>query len=364
MHYAPAFHFFDVLNVQTEREKFLADSDYVPVFVYGDHFNIAAVQELVNNAPNTYKSKLELVLAGALLQENPSEQNVNNFRRWNTVHFGEPHSAYTKLLLKKISLHAASKGGKAAVLWQQVEEQLSLDVESIVSETDFAPSHELFLSIRGYFKQYAPWLFVADHQDLENLMKVGLEESGLVAAGWNLTITDDDSSASVMRHNKTIKFGANYKPRTPKSARRIVAHEIYGHAIVERRNSLAESEGFAVLLEQLMDAQFTYRRSFRFLACALGWGIDGKPLDFRQVYEILWRCIAITSKYSEVESQTVAFNECVRVFRGGRPDIAGAVYLKDAVYLEGNIAVWQALAKKDISYSDFTDIIEGRRKLL
>jgi hypothetical protein len=97
---------------------------------------------------------------------------------------------------------------------------------------------------------------------------------------------------------------------------------------------------------------------------ALGWGVFGAPMYFRQVYEILWRLMVISSKYSPEIAKQHAFDECYRAFRGGRPDIAGAVFLKDAVYFAANVEMWKVLSGRQRSYNEFVDIIEGRQTVL
>jgi len=168
------------------------------------------------------------------------------------------------------------------------------------------------------------------------------------------------SHARIYHHTKKIKIGEDYKPRKVMAVGRIVAHEIYGHALRGPSKSLSESEGFALAIEQLTGSRFKFRRAYRYLAASLGWGVFGKPMNFREVFEIIWRLMFISSGYSENKSKEHAFDECCRVFRGGRPDIAGAVYLKDTIYFDANIKVWNFLDAKKLDYEKFVDIIEGR----
>jgi hypothetical protein len=90
----------------------------------------------------------------------------------------------------------------------------------------------------------------------------------------------------------------------------------------------------------------------------------GTPMTFREVYEILWRAMVIGSSYPVEDAKSHAFDECYRAFRGGRPDIAGAVYLKDSIYFRANLIMWSILEDADIGYDKFVDIIEGRMELL
>ena len=145
------------------------------------------------------------------------------------------------------------------------------------------------------------------------------------------------------------------------AAERIAVHEVYGHALRGRQESMVESEGFAVVLEQLISCDYKPRRTYRYLAASLGWGVLGNPMTFREVFEVLWRLMIISSKYDEKNAKEYAFGECYRVFRGGSPEVPGAVYLKDLVYFDANQKIWQALSTQKIDYDDFVNILEGRK---
>jgi hypothetical protein len=195
-------------------------------------------------------------------------------------------------------------------------------------------------------------------------IQLQLDTLGLTDKGWRLKLLRGTSHARTNHRTRTIAFGKNYSPRNVTAARRIAYHEVLGHALRGPQNSLAESEGVAIMLEQLTDSQFRMRRSYRYLAVALGWGALGTPMTFRAVYEVLWRLMVIGSSRSEGVAKSYAYDECCRAFRGGRPDIAGAVFLKDATYFDANIRVWEVLTSSKLGYNEFVDVIEGRRTII
>jgi hypothetical protein len=127
-----------------------------------------------------------------------------------------------------------------------------------------------------------------------------------------------------------------------------------------RRAGFDESdEGLALVLEQLFSARFMYKRTIRYLAVCLGYGVDGVWRNFRQVHEILWRAMVILGNAPEVAKER-AFYETVRAFRGGLPDVAGMAYIKDKIYLEENLLVWRQLEKRMLSPEEFTKLFQGR----
>ncbi|HEV7951919.1 MAG TPA: hypothetical protein VGO98_00930, partial [Candidatus Saccharimonadales bacterium] len=226
------------------------------------------------------------------------------------------------------------------------------------------PDAQVFLNLKRYLAIYMKNFNIRPEVGLVNLLTEALHATGLDQQGWQVEAQENATHARVDHQRKRVQVGVHYTPRTSKAAMRIVVHEIYGHALRGQRASVADGEGFAILLEQLLADGYKFRRSYRYIAAALGWGVELHPMTFREVYEILWRMMVIMSKYSPDVAKRHAFDECARVYRGGRPEIAGTVYLKDSVYFTANLAIWLYLARADLQYNEFVDLIEGRRGVL
>ena len=45
---------------------------------------------------------------------------------------------------------------------------------------------------------------------------------------------------------------------------------------------------------------------------------------------------------------------------GGVPGVAGAAYIKDKIYLEANLAVWQKLEDATLDERAFLDFLDGQ----
>lgn len=346
--------YFKVINLSDEKAKFLASSDYMPKFLYPKYLNEESVlsrQKMVTEGSNEYRS-LECVLCSLRLRDN--EDELRNFRTINESLFGLPNKTYAIGILSRILSLCPQKTGKYC------EGIISLlgDV-NIEPNIILGPSKDVFLRYKGYFDCYRK---TSEYRgfDVSEALQRELVSSGLLGLGWTLQIIDGNSHARIYHKSKKIKIGKDYNPRTSKAAERIAVHEVYGHALRDQQSSVIESEGFALVLEQLLGDEFRFRRSYRFIAASLGWGIFGRPMNFREVFEVIWRLMAIASRYSEKKAKECAFDECCRVFRGGRPDLPGAVYLKDIVYFEANIKIWNVLSQQKNNYIDFVNIIEGR----
>lgn len=359
-HYLRAAHsYFHVTNKAEQKRRFLDDGTFVPQFAYHDHFDIAVVQGNLSQAlEDEAKRSLQLVLSSLALQEaEPEQDTLRKFRKLNTSLFGTPRPEYVQAILVRIEGRVTPKTAK---LWKEVCQRVEFKPEEAIK---IAPDRSTFLRYHNYFQKY-----YKDHASPDDTLITRLEralkQTGLTKKGWRVRTIDDVSHARVTQAKKVISVGLQYYPRTARSAERIVAHEVYGHALRGPQPSIAESEGVAVLFEQLLDNKFKFLRAYRYLAAALGWGESGEPRTFREVYEIIWRVMVITSRYSEENAKSYAFDECVRVFRGGRPDQPGMVFLKDMVYFAANVDVWDKLKQQPLAYNEFIDVIEGRRKVL
>lgn len=352
--------YFRVGNQAEERQKFLKDNTYSPVFSYGKLMKEALVLERLKNVEPDSRAQvsLQLVQTSSILQQDASKEVLATFRALNQELFDEPNASYLKDLLAHIREKVTPKTKK---YWDYIEAALPGEYDNL---PDYAPSEEVFLHYKTYFETYSDKTLFDSAKSLPVLLQDALHKTHLNEAGWRMVLRRDASHASVHHYNKSVSVGELYTPRTHEGALRIVTHEVYGHALRGHQDTVAESEGFAILLEQLLDDRFKFRRSYRYLAAGLGWGSLGSPMTFREVYEIVWRAMVIVGIYGEKEAKANAFNECTRVFRGGRPDIAGAVYLKDSVYFEANIAMWQKLSEKLLEYNEFIEVIEGKRRIL
>jgi len=345
--------YFRALNINEERALFLNSSTYLPRFKYPKKLDVQVLEPriLETKTGSSERQSLECAVISAKLQT--EDKWLSDFRNINQEMFGLPNKLYAIDILSRMS---EPKNSAEQVYYKEIIDLLG-DIK--LSAEQLGPDKTIFDLYRGYFNNYRKQINRKE-RDIIKAINNELLASGLLDNGWTLQTKNDGSHARTYHHTKKIKIGENYNPRKILAVDRIVAHEIYGHALRGPRESLIESEGFALVIEQLTGSKFKFRRAYRYLAASLGWGIFGKPMNFREVFEIIWRLMVISSGYNEKQAKEHAFGECYRVFRGGRPDIAGAVYLKDIVYFDANIKVWDFLSANKLNYKEFVDIIEGR----
>lgn len=191
------------------------------------------------------------------------------------------------------------------------------------------------------------------------------------APGERMTFNTNHSLRTVFIPNDEDIASRKY-PLTQERVQALIAHEVGTHVVRRVRGEesplallgvglagyLRGEEGIATYHEQILDGTRHFAGSFGYLA--LGWahGLDGAPRSFRGLYEVLRPYMLVSSiehalAYDEpvdVErfahaAQRRAWARCVRIFRGTTGSTPGACFTKDVVYLEGNIAIWQLVAK-------------------
>ncbi len=353
-----AHSYFRAINKEQERALFLNSDTYQPKFTYGKDFDIEVIKGRQNKASGSVKVFEMLGFVGVAAELQRDADYFISYRKLNGSLFGEPKKELVLDILYNLSKRIK---GSNAKYFSEIAHMASLGT---VLRDNTRPTSDIFQKYKEYFQKYSS-LSDNDNRDVLGLLGIHMEKSGLISEGWRLNVLKDNNSpARINQKAKKITIGDMYAPRTSRAASRIVAHEVYGHAVRGSRSTIDESEGFAILLEQLVGDSFSYRRSYRYLAVGIGWGVLGEPMDFRRVFEIVWRAMVIGSSYSVENARSHAFDECYRAFRGGRPEIPGAVFLKDGIYFDANIRMWDMLKNSKLSYNEFVDIIEGRRELL
>ena len=195
--------------------------------------------------------------------------------------------------------------------------------------------------------------------EISHAFEAALEQYKL--DGWSVVIEAGGATAvNVNQEKKSVivpeKMTAYQKEMEP-----LIAHELGTHAL--RRESgertrlhllglgldrfLKGEEGVATYAEQKILGAEDFAGLLGHLKTALAVGIDGKPRNFRQVFEILKDYSFIISKKEKDKAlkaaQDAAWTSCVRSFRGTSCQTPGACFTQDIVYREGNIGVWNVI---------------------
>ncbi len=190
----------------------------------------------------------------------------------------------------------------------------------------------------------------------------------LAAINAGYSIADSENNVwAVMRSRKELVRPVGYRLDRDEFVG-IVSHEIGSH-ILEEVNGLKQplkllstglagfekgNEGRAYLREQIVyDSEQTFLNQFSWeyiillhLSVSLAAGLYKKPYTFSELYETLyilysfWREKRMPyATNNDTFAHEEAWSLTIRTMKG--TDGSGGCYLKDSVYLEGNIRCWQ-----------------------
>lgn len=194
------------------------------------------------------------------------------------------------------------------------------------------------------------------------IMNHALEAGDLAKYGWKAVLDPTVSNPTTRTASKQILLPSDIQ-RTAAQLRRLIIHEQEVHArrgengIQTNFQPLARGtadyadveEGLGVLLECAVAGNFDnksfYRARDRYITAGLALGADGSPpRDARQVFEILWRILALRDQQEgNISEETIqkskeeAYTHVENAFRGTNFHMRGIIYTKLKVYYEGLI---------------------------
>jgi hypothetical protein len=198
-----------------------------------------------------------------------------------------------------------------------------------------------------------------------SVFEEALQEIG--ASNWEVVIDTETgiSNFSVSQEHKLVRVPSEEKLKTrnisKKKLQGLIEHEIKTH-VARRINGersklqllglgldryIKAEEGIATYAEQQVTGAKEFAGIPRFLSIALAKGLSGEKLDFRKTHSIMsdYRLLSSPKKDTTREhAQIIAYNDCVRIFRGSTCSTPGAVYPKDMSYFS-NRAIWTLVSK-------------------
>lgn len=397
------YSYFRITNLETSFAKFLKNPNKPPVFEYADDdLGLRASRrlkklkaELKNAHPTDQKSisfidwrlsETRILNEFAKLHKNGrtvSSKDVDSYLEAQMELYGPMDEELFGGIMLYLQALARQRGSKYRKILLEINEL----VGAYPKVRLFRPKESTFLHYKHLFGSSFPEL----HRVLAGLRKAENYSSGDVVDiltkaltavradehGWRVEVSAGGANVVSSRYRKRIIVGSHFKPLSTLRLKQVVVHEVGGHvqsALDNQRTHMPlfdeSDEGLAVMLEQLLSSRFINKRVLRYMAISLAVGVDGKKRDFCEVYDVLWRAAYIVGGNHQAKAKKQAFYETARAFRGGLPSVPGAAYLKDKVYLEGNLLVWRQLEDKLLSLKDFRSLFtagqakQGKRILL
>jgi hypothetical protein len=230
-------------------------------------------------------------------------------------------------------------------LMQQLRLEVQADLqalESLVGDTENFNADEVCLVFERVFKKFG-----IDHE-------------------WSVqkNTTTAQAMLRVNRKNRSMMIPTTFSA-TRKKLLAILVHEVgisprfAGHIMRSYNGSQSQiallgegldrynigEEGVCILWEQLLSGKYVHERKM-LLYFLLGFitGEIGKKPSFKQVYDLVYAYQSFRfPSVSNEQRQKKSYNICMRVFRGTDTSQAGLAFMKDKIYLEGNMRIWQLL---------------------
>jgi hypothetical protein len=319
------------------------------------------------------KAEVNLLLASA-------ERNMKAFQAYNEILYGRPSKKYYYIALSNlhetIEAHKTGEDGELKTLAQKLDQLLPWDKEE--SRAHDTPDERIIEAVRKVthaelgplIEQIPDNEHTPARKDVVDVFQQALHHVG--AHDWKIQINIHDNKFNTNEEKKYITI-PKHRKITNQIIRRLIFHEIGTHVkrrVMGEANRLqllsiglneyqTGEEGIATVREQVAISKFIRRsRVGQYLAICLATGIDGKPRNFREVFDILetyfrykYKRDGLFTGEEKKAAQEKAWDMCVRVFRGSTCEARGVCFTKDKIYLEGNLRMWELL-QKDISVAN------------
>lgn len=177
-----------------------------------------------------------------------------------------------------------------------------------------------------------------------------------------IVVTGAGAKKVVIPNNHYFTSGHRRHALSAIEAQRLSVHEIDVH--VKLRHSGERSplkllafgldqsrkaeEGLATFAEQELLGDNSYFAGYlSYFAIGLAHGLDREstPRSFDEVYQVLYELFFIMERGKKMLAQSLAWDRCLRIFRGTFCNVPGLVFTKDIIYREGNIEIHKLLSE-------------------
>ncbi|HET9850126.1 MAG TPA: tyrosine/phenylalanine carboxypeptidase domain-containing protein [Candidatus Saccharimonadales bacterium] len=334
-----------------------------------DHYQNGTA-DLLNRAENEKNARLARRLAEVALIKSYRDMYAGrgpaDFKKAVTAVWGQPSRELFWELVDQALAQAGKPSRDAAVL-AEVKKLINIKPADQTA-TWIHISPKLFKPARAEFKELfkpevdmlnraladKPPVHRYNYQEVIELLRQAMVFYGLDKDGWQIVISDKTEKVMVNYDTKSISVSRGSLRLSKNRMIGLVLHEVFVHAkakphirahagkIGERR---VVEEGLGIFIEQMALRRFYPVRSLRYISLGLALGLDGKPRNAREVYEIIWRLRYLGgSAKSRRVAKEYAAKEVVRTFRGMPLAQRGVVITKDRAYVEGNRMIWAYLA--------------------
>jgi hypothetical protein len=367
-HYRTALYsYFRVNNLPEAYKEFIKNPHKAPVFTYSKSVNVKSASLRLKHLKEDYQRHAEYSddIKKFLDRRITETKALLLFARHKDEAKIDDH-----ILTKYRRLQHELYGDVIPELFFGIKRRLNELGKSSVRQplpALYSPSKKTFDRYKQIFNSAFPELQTVidsvpkgssfNSESIKKYIELGLRAIGADKAGWQVENSVPGTHIVVSKHSKKVLVGRHTSCGSAFRLKQILAHEIGTHvqktlAADEYIKLNKHEEGLAIVAEQLMSKNFFHKRTMRYYGLCLAMGVDNIPRSFSDTYKEV-RSAMQELGYMEEEASKRAFYEVARIFRGGFPEVPGAVFLKDKVYLESNINIWKALEKQLLEPDQF-----------
>lgn len=372
---------------EAEKQAFLAGEKENPELDYpllklediaGRETALLALKEAVSNEEENmvvrqvYQWKLNEKIAENRLLKAAATGDQRRFKRYSEFIYGKPSPEIFSYSLEKVrhvvKKASASEDQEIQELGKTLVQLLPIDdgrpaVPPSKEDQDLAREATLE-SVGDLINIEADPNQVFSTEEIKALFERALRQ--LEAEGWIVCINPNKGGISVNQEKKSVEIAEN-RTLPFQALKGLIAHEIGTHAARRIRGERTKlkmlglgldryevgEEGVTILREQVLKGEGVDFSGFDgHLTISLAAGADGQPRDFRQTFEIMKKYYQLQNRLNGMpteeakkKAEALAWGQCVRTFRGTDSRTPGVYFTKDIIYGEGNIAVWESVAK-------------------
>lgn len=360
------YSYFRLSGLATTFDDFMRDTRKAPTFAY-----IGTLQgEIITKRITSLKADIAEATDEAsqkfLTKRLREKELLQLFHGMHQATDPITERAVNEYVDKQIKLY----GPVDRLLFMSILAKLGLN-KGASSTPLYEPTYETFTHYKGLLEGAMPELIalldtlddsaIQDHVRIKQVFSQALQAIGADEA-WTVQTARHGSNIITSKHRRKVLISQHWQPGSVFRCKQLIMHEIGTH--VQRglhcvTEQAADEEGLAIMTEQLLAKRFIHKRAMRYLALGYALGLDNDmPKDFCDTYACMVEAMQRLGKDNE-QAQASAFYETTRVFRGGIPSVPGAVYIKDKIYLESNLRLWQTMSKNKLTAANFVKLFRG-----
>lgn len=338
-------------------------------------------RDIIKNEPNdvvaqAYRWRINEKIAELFLFKSAVENDTRKFRKWSEFIYGKPSkeifASTMDIVRSRIEQGLKSENSEVRAAAEGLKDSIG-NVDYPPASLSPPTAEEFDFAKEVTLNEFQGVIDIkADDQNKTfntQEIKEGWEKvlNAFQLEGWRVEITKDDTANEADQGTKTLRMPEG---KTTTNLAMSMIHEPGTH-VLRRENGersklmllgygfdryLPGEEGVATLREQVLNDKIEDFAGFEsHLAISLSYGYDGKPRDFRGVYETMNKYYLLKSLLKNNGSKDIektkriasnnAWNMAIRIFMGTDYKTAGVCLTKDIVYREGNIGVWDVVRK-------------------